>query len=140
MAADRPLVTGMFPDRETDVWAAASLDASYAQSRQIAWYPGIGRLKPGVSVDEARENLALVQTQLGEQYPDTDANLRVQVEPFKDDIVAGARGSLWLLFGAASLLLLIACTNIATLLLTRGAERRRVPGRCACRSWRAGAG
>lgn len=115
----------LFPDRGADVWMPAPLDAPYVQSRGLAWYPGIGRLKPGVTVDQARADLAHVQTELGTLYPDTDANLRVQVEPYKDGIVAGSRGSLWLLFGAASLLLLIACTNIATLLLTRGAERQR---------------
>jgi putative ABC transport system permease protein len=115
----------LFPDRATDIFMPASLDSTSARMRQLVWFPGIGRLKPGVSIDEARANLTLVQAQLGAQYPDTDANLRVEVDPFKDDIVAGARDSLWLLFGAASLLLLIACTNIATLLLTRGAERRR---------------
>jgi len=115
----------LFPDRGTDIWVPAPLDAPFAQSRALAWYPGIGRLKPEVTVADARANLSLVQAQLGAQYPETDANLRVNVEPYKDGIVGGARGSLWLLFGAASLLLLIACTNIATLLLTRGAERRR---------------
>ena len=115
----------LFPDRGTDVWIPAPLDAPYMQSRGYAWYPAVGRLKPGATPDEARANLAVVQAQLAVQYPDTDANLHVYVEPYKDGIVASARGSLWLLFGAASLLLLIACTNIATLLLTRGAERRR---------------
>jgi predicted permease len=115
----------LFPDRGVDVFMPAPLDAAFAQARALAWYPAIGRLKAGVTPDEARANLAVVQAQLAAQYPDTDANLHVYVEPYKDGIVAGARGSLWLLFGAATLLLLIACTNIATLLLTRGAERRR---------------
>ena len=113
----------LFPDRGTDLWAP--LSDSFKESRLAAWYPGIGRLRSGVTLAEARANLDVVQAQLGAQYPDTDANLRVQIEPYKDGIVAGAGGSLWLLFGAASLLLLIACTNIATLLLTRAAERRR---------------
>jgi putative ABC transport system permease protein len=114
----------LFPDRRVDVWEPGSHEGLFA-GRNLAWYPAIGRLEPGVTVEEARANLALVQAQLGAQYPDTDGNLRVQVEPLKDGIVAGSQRSLWLLFGAASLLLLIACTNIATLLLTRGAERRR---------------
>jgi putative ABC transport system permease protein len=113
----------LFPDRGTDIWVP--LSDAFKESRSLAWYPGIGRLKAGVTVEEARANLDVVQAQLGAQYPDTDANLRVQIEPYKDGIVARAGGSLWLLFGAASLLLLIACTNIATLLLTRAAERRR---------------
>jgi predicted permease len=113
----------LFPDRGTDLWVP--LSDSFKELRSLAWYPGIGRLKPGVTLAEARANLDVVQAQLGAQYQDTDANLRVHVEPYKNGIVAGAGGSLWLLFGAASLLLLIACTNIATLLLTRAAERRR---------------
>ena len=115
----------LFPDRGTDLWVPAALDATVAQSRDLGWFPGIGRLKPGVTIAAARANLTAVQAQLGELYPDTDAEIGVVIEPFKNDIVAGARGSLWLLFAAGSLLLLIACTNVATLLLTRGTERRR---------------
>jgi putative ABC transport system permease protein len=115
----------LFPDRGTDVWVPASLDSPFMRSRGLAWLEGIARLKPGVSIEDARANLAVVQARLAAQYPDTDANLRVWVQPYKDGIVSGARGSMWLLFGAASLLFLIACTNIATLLLTRGADRRR---------------
>ena len=114
----------LFPDRGTDIWVPAALDAPFAQSRAIAWYPGIGRLKPGVTIDAARADLAAVQAGLAETYPATD-RISVVMAPFKNEIVAGARGSLWLLFAAGSLLLLIVCTNIATLLLTRGAERGR---------------
>jgi putative ABC transport system permease protein len=113
----------LFPDRGTDIWVP--LSDGFKQLRSLAWYPGIGRLKPGVKIEEARANVDVVQAQLAAQYPDTDSNLRVQIEPYKNSIVASAGDSLWLLFGAASLLLLIACTNIATLLFTRAAERRR---------------
>ena len=61
----------------------------------------------------------------GRSIPTPTRTCALRASPTRTAIVAGARGSLWLLFGAASLLLLIACTNIATLLLTRGAERRR---------------
>jgi predicted permease len=115
----------LFPDRGTDLWVPAAVDAPFAQRRDLAWYPGIGRLKPGVTIAAARADLAAVQARLGETYPETDARIGVELEPFKNGIVAGARGSLWLLFAAGALLLLIACTNVATLLLTRGAERRR---------------
>ena len=115
----------LFPDRGTDLWAPASLDAPIAQNRNLAWYPGIGRLKPGVAIEAARADLAAVQAGLGQTYPETDAPLAVAIEPFKNSVIGGERGSLWLLFAAGSLLLLIACTNVATLLLTRGAERQR---------------
>jgi putative ABC transport system permease protein len=115
----------LFPDRGTDLWVPEAIDTPLAQRRELAWYPGIGRLKPGVTIDAALADLAVVQAGLAETYPETDARISVAIEPFKNGIVAGARSSLWLLFAAGSLLLLIACTNVVTLLLTRGAERRR---------------
>jgi putative ABC transport system permease protein len=67
--------------------------------------------------------MAMVQSQLGKQFPKTDAKLAVAVERLKEDTVGGVRRSLWILFGSVTLLLLIACTNIAALLLARTTER-----------------
>jgi putative ABC transport system permease protein len=113
-----------FPDRDVDVWSPAQVDAPYAQSRQVTWYSGIGRLLPGITPAQARENLRAVQAQLAGQYPDTDATVGADVEPLKQSTVAAVGPSLWLLFGAVTILLLIACTNIAALLLARAAHRR----------------
>jgi predicted permease len=114
-----------FPDRSVDLWSPVPIDASYAQSRQATWYLGIGRLKPGVTVEQARANLVSVQAQLGQQYGDVDAKIGVNVAPLKEATVAGARRSLWLLFGGVSVLLLITCTNIAALLLSRATHRQQ---------------
>ena len=65
-----------------------------------------------------------MQRQLAAQFPDTDAKLLVRVRSLKDVMVGDVGRSLWMLFGAVSLLLLIACTNIAALLLARAADRR----------------
>jgi putative ABC transport system permease protein len=113
----------LFPDRDVDVWTPMPVNAPYAQSRSGGWFTGIGRLKRGVTLEQARQDLRAVQTRLGEQYPDTDRDVAVRIEPLKETVVAGARGSLWLVFGAVSVLLLIACTNIAALMLSRGAGR-----------------
>jgi putative ABC transport system permease protein len=113
-----------FPDRDVDLWFPVPIDAPYAQSRENTWYRGIGRLQPGVTPAQARENLAGVQAQLGEAHPETDRDLSVAVVPLKASAVGGVRGSLWLLFGAVSVLLLIACTNVAALLLSRSAQRQ----------------
>lgn len=112
-----------FPDRDVDLWAPSPPDAPYAQSREATWYTAIGRLKPAVTPAEARANLATVQANLGRQYPKTDAMISATVEPLKEVTVGGVRKSLWVLYGSVSLLLLIACTNIAALLLSRSAGR-----------------
>jgi hypothetical protein len=64
-----------------------------------------------------------VQTQLGAQFPKTDHDLIAQITPLKETVVGGVRDSIWLLYGSVSLLLLIACSNIAALLLARTADR-----------------
>jgi putative ABC transport system permease protein len=120
--------TFRFPDRTVDLWMAVSVDAPYAQSRQMTWYTGIGRLRPGVTPAQARENLTAVQAQLAEQHPETDRDLGAGVVPLDQSTVGDAGSSLWLLFGAVTVLLLIACTNIAALLLSRAAARRHEIG------------
>lgn len=85
----------------------------------------IGRLKDGITLTKAQANLATVQAQLGKQFPKTDAELSVSMEPLKEQTIGGVRRSLWILFGSVSLLLLIACANIASLLLARTADREQ---------------
>ena len=114
-----------FPDRDVDLWSPVLVDADYAQHRRSTWFTGIGRLKAGVTLEQARSNLAAVQAQLGELYPDTDRKIRPDVMPLKDVTVGTVRASLWLLFAAVSVLLLITCTNIAALLLSRASHRRQ---------------
>jgi putative ABC transport system permease protein len=115
----------LFPDHDVDIWVPSPPDAPYAQSRESTWFNVIGRLKPGVTVAQARANLANVQAQLGRQFPKTDGTLTVQIQPLKETTIGGVRRSLWILFGSVSLLLLIACTNIAGLLLARTMQRER---------------
>jgi putative ABC transport system permease protein len=112
-----------FPDREVDIWQPVFMDAPYAQSRQATWFNVIGRLRPGATVEQARANLAAVQADLGRAYGMPDSELTVDIVPLKETTVAGVRHSLWVLFGSVSLLLLIACTNIAALLLARASQK-----------------
>jgi predicted permease len=114
-----------FPDRDVDLWAPRIYFPWMLSGRNYLWYSGYGRLKPGVSVDEARADLTLVQGRFTAQYPETDRDVGVHVEPLKQTTVGAVRGSLWLLFGSVSVLLLIAATNVAGLLVSRAVERRQ---------------
>ena len=113
-----------FPDRDVDLWSPVWMDAPYAQGRDDTWFIAFGRLKPGVTLPQARADLAAVQAELGRRYPKTDAEIRPGIEPLKDATVGGVGKSLWILFGSVSLLLLIACANIAALLLSRVSGRQ----------------
>jgi putative ABC transport system permease protein len=113
----------LFPEKNVDVWMPVPPDAPYATNRNSTWYTVVGRLKPDISVGQAQADLSTIQNQLGKQYPQTDSKLAVQIEPLKEVSVGGARRSLCLLYGSVTLLLLIACTNIAALLLARMTSR-----------------
>ena len=114
----------LFPNRDADLWCPIPVGLSFGEARENNWFTVIGRLKPGVTVAQARANLATVQAQLGRQFPKTDAQLSVGVEPLKETTIGDSRRSLWLLFGSVTLLLFIACTNIVALLLSRSTQRQ----------------
>jgi len=111
------------PNRDVDLWAPSPPDAPYAQRRDSTWFTVIGRMKTGASLSEVLADLRTVQSRLGAQFPTPDAELTVQAMPLKETVVGGVKDSLWLLYGSVSLLLLIACSNIAALLLARTADR-----------------
>lgn len=130
MGTESPSIVGVlpasfhFPERDVDLWSPIPVDAKVAQLREATWYFVVGRMKPGVTIEQARANLATVQAQLGRQFPKPDGELEVLVDPLKEVTVGGVRESLWILFGSVSLLLLIACTNIVSLLLARATQRQ----------------
>jgi predicted permease len=115
----------LFPNREVDIWKTAQLSGTEAQNRDLTWLRGIGRLKSNVTLEQARADLAKVQSQLGQKYPASDGDLAARIRPLKDVTIGGAGQSLWILFGSVTVLLLITCTNIAALLVARTTERER---------------
>jgi putative ABC transport system permease protein len=114
-----------FPSPDVDVWTSAALPPRVMTNRYARFYIAVGRLREGVPPGSAQAELAGVQAQLAMQFPKTDANWTALVEPLKEETVGGARRSLWILYGAVSLVLLIACANVACLLLAQARQRRR---------------
>ncbi len=113
----------LFPDRDVDIWEPSATASTYAGSRDSTWFTVIGRLKPGVPLVRAQADLSAIQARLARQYPKSDGSFIVRLEPLKMAVLGSVGGSLWLVYGSVSLLLLIACVNIAGLLMARTAER-----------------
>jgi len=111
-------------DHDVDFWVPMGLDPARIP-RQAPYYTGVGRLKGGVSVEAAQTNLGLVQSQLARQFAATDSRIAPDVTLLQEASTADMRVSLLFLFGAVWVLLLIACTNIASLLLSHAAQREQ---------------
>jgi putative ABC transport system permease protein len=90
------------------------------------WLLAMGRLKDGVSREQAQAEMEGIAAQLAGEHPDTNANWGISVEQLQNDFLPDStRRNLWLLLAVVGCLLLIACVNIANLLLARGASRRK---------------
>jgi putative ABC transport system permease protein len=111
------------PDRE--VWAPRVLRENDRQLRGPTYWNVIARLKPGVTINQAQDEMNAIAGRLASQYPDTNGGMGSTVVSLADQLTGHVRTSLWILLGAVGFVLLIACGNVANLLLVRGAERHR---------------
>ncbi len=110
---------------EVDVYTPIGQDtAKYLQNRAAHPTGVVARLRPGVTLANAQAELALIGRHLGEEYADTNSGRTFMVAPMRPE-VGDVRSALWLLLGAVSLVLLIACVNVASLLLARAVSRER---------------
>src|ERR1051326_9162310 len=112
-----------YPSTATEAWRPAQPPPSLMQARQARFATVIGRLRAGVTIEQAQADLTAVQARLGEQFPQTDRGWGASIVPLKEEQVGGVRRSLWFLLGAVSLVLLAACGNVGCLLVAAAARR-----------------
>jgi putative ABC transport system permease protein len=111
-----------FPDQTVQVWLPIPR-AMIPQERSGMSVHGVARLKPGVRLARAQSDVDVIVRRLAAAYPDTDRNLSIGLFPVVDIIIGSYRAAFWVLFGGVGLLLLIACANVAHLVLVRGLRR-----------------
>ncbi|MFL6276628.1 MAG: ABC transporter permease [Blastocatellia bacterium] len=96
-----------------------------AEARGAHFLQVIARLKPGVSLEQARATMDTIAARLSEKYPDSNTGFGATVNPTHEDMVGDVRPTLLILMGAVGCVLLIACTNVASLLLARATTRHK---------------
>lgn len=119
-----------FLSREIDMWVPLAFNASIHPSLAITNRAGggfgiLGRLKPGITLEQARAEMTGLTRRLEEQYPEANIGIGATVIPLHEQVTSEIRPSLLVLFGAVGFVLLIACVNVATLLLARARTRAR---------------
>jgi putative ABC transport system permease protein len=108
-----------------EAWLPLGYGQGHSAQRDSHSYDVVARLKPGVSVARAQDDLSSIARSLEREYPSTNTARGAVVIPLTDDTVGSVRTALFLLTGAVALVLLIACANVANLFLARAATRQR---------------
>ena len=117
---------------DVDMWIPLELqDQNATQNRGNHYLSVVGRMREGWSLEETQSQLLALSASLGEEFPDSDEGWIARIMPLQENVVGGAGAMLYLLLGAAGLVLLIACVNVANVSLARNLARE---GELAIRS------
>jgi putative ABC transport system permease protein len=114
-----------FPDHTIDVWRPLGMRPELMATRAQHFFDAIGRIKPSVTFEQAKSDLESVAIAAQKQYPQTNDQRGTTMVPLQEGIVGDVRDPLYFLAAAVGLLLLIACANVANLMLVQSAARRR---------------
>ncbi len=116
---------GAFDQAYAQIWRPLAFELPN-RTRNFHWLSSFARLKPGVTLQQARAQLDGIGAQIAAQYPASNKGWGVTIEPYADTLVGqDLRRSVWIMMAAVGMVLLIGCANLANLTLARGASRER---------------
>ena len=114
----------VFMNRDVDYWAPVHFTPQEAGDHGSHYLNVVARLKPGVTIERARSEMNAIASQLQKEFP-PNSRVGAVVVPIRDELLGSRRVALWVLMGAAGCVLLIACANLASMLLARAVARQR---------------